>query len=409
MFYASLVVITVLGAVLLPMIKPPYPAPPPPPAPVTVEADVPPPAVISATLDRQAKALIARDKTAWLAPIDERAPDLVAEYGQLYDLLTSMGVTALNPVRSFVTPGTSGHLVDVTAVYAYCWQVAPCPSPDAALKASSVELLSLRTAWDMSAEPRIVSDGAVTDPTTPPPHPWLAPESLTVVGSRVTIIGDADQLTGRNGLLPAAEQAAAVADSFVTSVRPERYVVYMAGPDQWLGAPSGEELSTVMSTSMSSRVVVVDAARVTETQITGVLRHAFGHVVSTLGGPVSSSAPRVLGEGRAEYVAMAHAPFTQYPGLASVRMYLQYADWTGAFDAIEALWDTHSAHVAKGIGYLFWVCVDEMYGVAKANNFADELLRSGTPLDEAARSQFGVAWSQIESTCSNYVLRHTVA
>jgi hypothetical protein len=150
--------------------------------------------------------------------------------------------------------------------------------------------------------------------------------------------------------------------------------------------------------------VVLNVNRIDSREVTELLRHEFTHVVTLVGVDRTYAQSWWLVEGIAEYVRVTggRQPFD---GATEVRKYVHSGRWSGdvAMNAPTEGASADDVNARYGVAYLSVKRLAERYGEARMLAFFGAVVRDGSPLDEAARSVFGVAWTQIAADCARAV------
>jgi hypothetical protein len=113
--------------------------------------------------------------------------------------------------------------------------------------------------------------------------------------------------------------------------------------------------------------------------------------------------PHWMIEGVAEYIAYGNQAAGAYPVLNLVRSYLRSGAWNSDIDAIDQLWDTDSADLVYGIGFLAWHCIATTFGEDKLIAFATKAFHGSPTL--AALSVLGTPLADVLQSCASYIRR----
>jgi hypothetical protein len=279
----------------------------------------------------------------------------------------------------------------------YCFVVPSCDPMS----------LETTTKWNVSGKTvTLLEFGTAKDLG---PRPWEASELRSAVGDRVVMSTTPKYASRLPVMLAAAEKAAALTDTFARwGGPPARYVVYLAGPDEWSSWYGIRQESWVAGFALpltaSVTEIVLNAARVDSKQTLDVLRHEFTHVVTLAGVDKSYEHTWWLVEGIAEYVRVKGSgkPFDQ---LADVRAYVRGGHWKGEIDLDDPPDGASTADVSGryGVAYLSLQRIADRFGEDKLLEFFDYAARQGLTLGDAASKAFGVSWDDVQADCVRVV------
>jgi hypothetical protein len=369
------------------------------------------PARSGATLDdlltRQSAALLAGDEAGFLAAVQTADAVTTTLYRTIYNNLRTLQVIAFDqsaPGQDVPITRSTGFTITMS----YCLRIAVCEKQHVTLAVTAV---------GRDGAAHIVS-------ATPPapgryrlqPYPWEAAALHIVMGSRVVLASADDEAALLPALLPIAEHAAAIADSFAAWGRPARYLIYLASradAGTWFGgAPAGKTGVTVQVAAHDMETMVIVSRQTTTATIGAalafVLQHELGHV-ATLPGAAHYKADTLV-EGLAEYIGYVGAPETSTTfEMDAVRTYLAGGHWSGDCYLTTHVNDPDPivAEAVYGIGYLTVTYLMAQYGRDRTLALFGAVERDGDSLDTAARDVFATSWSAINSACAGYV-RHAV-
>src|SRR5262249_49343330 len=190
---------------------------------------------------------------------------------------------------------------------------------------------------------------------------------------------------------------------------PERYLVYLAGPDEWSRWYGVSQPAWVAGYAMpvgdDDTEIILNAVKVDPGDVRDTLRHEFAHVV-TLAGVRRSYTPRWwLVEGIAEYVRMVDRPLRGYRGWAAARRYIHSGQWSGSIvqDQPPPLTvSTDEADGRYGIAFLAVRCLADRYGADRMLSFFNAVVRLGGDPDEASVTGFGAPWDVVAAGCAGW-------
>jgi hypothetical protein len=345
-------------------------------------------------LRRQSDALLAGDAAGFLAPVEPSNSALRADLTRRFGSLRTMQVTVWDAQPyGLANPASDGSWTMSVSVR-YCFVVLQCAS--VRMKADTRWSITGETIW-------LTAFGTDTDYG---PSPWEASDLRAAVGSRVVVATTARYTARLPATLSAAEQAARRADPYAKWVGPPaRYVVYLAGPDEWT-TWFGSEVSkwAIGYTTFLNRDVanvVVNVSRVPAGRMLETLQHEFGHVVTLAGGRGDSG--WWLVEGIAEYIRMiGNGSFDRGP---DVRKFVRSGRWSGTVALPDPPASASSADVSAyyGIAYLAVRRLVDRFGEEKMLSFFNRVAREDGSEKDAALSVLGVAWDDVNADCVKYV------
>ncbi|GAA2377498.1 basic secretory protein-like protein [Dactylosporangium salmoneum] len=356
---------------------------------------------IRQALADQAAALLAGDEDGFLAAVDPSAPGLREELARRFGSLRQLQVKVWQPVVKAKVRTEAGGTASATVAVQYCFVVQACEPMG----------LEADTRWNVSGKTvTLLSFGTAK---ALGPRPWEVSDLHSAVGSRVVVSTTAKYASRLSSMLTAAEKAAALTDKYARwGSPPSRYVVYLAGPDEWASWYGINQAAWVAGFAMplnaSATEIVVNAARVDTRQALDVLRHEFTHVV-TLDG-VEKAYPHTwwLVEGIAEYVRMKGNGNKPFDGMADVRSYVRSGHWDGsiALDDPPDGATTSDVSGRYGVAYLSLQHLAEHYGEDRLLDFFGFAVREGMALSDAAPKAFGASWADIQAECAQAVRAH---
>lgn len=355
---------------------------------------------ISAALGDQARALLAGDRDGFVSVSDPGARQPAQWLAERFTTLRAMRIAHWNVAVTQTTRDGAGPdrwkaVVQVT----YCFAEPSCP----------LTTLDLTTLWNTAdrAKPRITS--IEPNAAVHPPPPWALSELRAVVGSRTIVAATAANAGRMKEVAAVAEAAAKVADRFVITSRPARYVIYLAGEQEWAAWPDDDLGEWVAGYAMErTQSVVLQSAAAPAAALPDLLRHEMAHVATLANSrnTVDETQSWWLVEGIAEFVAMQGQPYTAYGDMAQTRRFVR-SGWSGEL-AVEAPTAKQSADEVAGrygVAYLAVRCLAERYGKTRLLGFFDAVAVDGEELKYAATAQLGVDWAAVSSTCTADIKR----
>lgn len=357
---------------------------------------------ITEALGRQAAALRVGDLDGFLSVADPGDAAVRGELTRRFTSLQAMRVAGWDEtVADTVTPAGEGAW-SAPVRLRYCFAVTGCtPVP-----------VTVETRWSTGGGRLRLTAFGTSPAAQTGPRPWEVSELRATVGNRVVVAGTGRWAGRLPGALAAAERAAAVTDRYARwGDPPDRYVVYLAGPDewsQWYGVQQSPWVAAyAMPLTDTYTEIVLNATKVGPDDTREVLQHEFTHVVTLSG--VRRTYPNSwwLVEGVAEYVQNAGQPLWAYRSLGEGRAYLRSGAWNGsiALDEPDPKATGSEANGHYAVAYLAVRWLVETYGEARTLAFFAAVARNGTGLEAAAASALGQSWAQVADGGARYVRR----
>jgi hypothetical protein len=309
---------------------------------------------------------------------------------------------ALRPVgftaRVVEDPVPDGDRWRITVETDFCPAAAGCGAAPA----------QMQTTWAVSDTAAQLIDYA--DSTGYGPRPWEVSDLRAVMGPRVVVAAPARHAGGLASTLQAAEKAAARADTFARwGQKPSRYVVYLAGPDEWskwygVKQPAWAVGFAIPITADHTEIVL-NASRVDTGDVVHTLTHEFSHVSTLSGVQRNYTDSWLLVEGLAEYVSHSTRPVSAYPWLSGTRRYVRSGLWPGTAALVAP---AQSATVSDatgryGVAYLGVRRIAERFGEDKMLAFYAAVARDGRSAALTAPEVFGVTWDAVAADCDIYI------
>jgi hypothetical protein len=353
-----------------------------------------------ATITAQGKALLAGDKTDYVAVADPSNTSLVKTLTTRYANLHAMGIAVWNQFLGALKPAGGAHTWNAQLVIDYCFGDPSCA------KAEVTE----QTRWTVLGDRLVLSklDAATSDDFGP--RPWETDDLTVKAGKRVVVAATQSNAWRIPEALTIAEKAAAISDTFaVRQPPPTRYLIFFAGPNDWRRWYGMDEpdwaaaWSVPIATSVTDIVVRSDV--VAQADLTVLLTHEMTHV-TTLAGPRRGATQDAwwLIEGIAEYASHLNINFADYDGVSQTRQFVR-TTWDGdpAVSPPGQSASTTEAAGKYGVAYLSVRRMAERYGKQKMLDFWAKIVHDADPIDSAARSVYGVPWSTVRADCAAYV------
>ncbi|NJC69317.1 hypothetical protein HC031_06220 [Planosporangium thailandense] len=354
---------------------------------------------IQAVLDTQAAALLRGDEKAFLAPADPARMALVDDLRQRFTTLRAMSVAGwTEKLDGEPEPVEGGWRAQVRL--GYCFVVSGCQPVT----------VPVSTRWaEHTGSPTLVEFGT-SGTSDLGPRPWEVTDLRVAVGPRVVVAAAPRYADRVAEVLAAAEEAAGVADRYARwSPPPGRYLVFLAGPEEWgrwYGVHQAEWVAGyAMPITDRHTEIVLNGQRVTTNEVVDTLRHEFTHVVTLADVRRDYSKQWWLVEGIAEYVRMVGRPLSEYELLAASRRYVQAGNTTNVMELTEppASASTEDASGRYGVAFLSVRWLAERFGEDRMLRFFDAVVRRGQSPEYAMTIELGVKWASVADECAAYV------
>lgn len=356
---------------------------------------------IMEALNRQSTALRSGDLGGFLAIAAPGAATLRDELRRRFTSLRAMGVATWEQSLAGGIAATGGGSWSAPVRLRYCFVVAGC----------AATTITVDTAWAMTVDHVVLTEFGSSGASQTGPRPWEVSELRAAVGERVLVAGTSRWASRLSGVLASAERAAAVTDHYARwDEPPGRYVVYVAGPDEWAAWYGVRQASWVAAYAMpltdTYTEIVLNAAKVSASDAREVLQHEFTHVVTLSGARSTYPGTWWLVEGLAEYVQNQGRPISTYRALTDGWRYANSA-WNGsvALDEPGREATVSEANGRYAVAYLAVRWLVERYGEAKALEFFAAVARNGAAVTEAAPITLRQPWLRVSADCSAFVRR----
>ena len=347
----------------------------------------------------QSEALIKGNEAAYLAPVDPANKALVAEHRKRFRVLRGLGMGQWTASING-TPSDDGYRTwRATITIGYCVGDASCkPVP-----------LHMRSRWSYKGGTlRLVKldESTVKDQG---PRPWEVDDLQVKSGNRVVVAATSANARRLAATVRAADEAATIADQFAKwDTKPQRYVIFLAGPSnwkEWYGEEAPDWAAAwAVPVDDHTTEVVVRTDRVPTSEMKGLLTHELTHVTSLAGARYTSGRQWWMVEGIADYAQFLNRPVDAYDGLPAVRSMVRDG-WDGRVDVTPPTESSSLTDAAAryGVGFLAIRHIADTYGQAKMLAFFGNVMHKGYTLDKAARNALGRSWSSLNSECAAYV------
>jgi hypothetical protein len=355
---------------------------------------------IELILDNQSAALLAGNENGFLAPADAANANLQGKLRNRYQALHVMHLGIWEQTISGTPkPQTDGSVL-VNVRQRYCMGDASCrPS-----------LITVETRWrDDGGRLRMI-DIKPSTKASRGPRPFEITELTVATGDRVVVAGPTKYASRIKSMVAAADRAATVADRFAKFgiTPPSRYVVYLAGTTEWRSWYSSDEpdwaAAYAIPVSDDDSEVVINASRVSSSEVEDLLRHELTHV-TTLGGADAFNSPFWLVEGIADYAMWSGRPIKTYSGLTYVRTFVRSKSWKSSPVVAAPAEDASLEDAAARYGIAFLACrrMAEKYGEAKMLAFFGHVARDGDSVETASAEVFGAPWTTVSDDLAHYI------
>ncbi|HTF10987.1 MAG TPA: hypothetical protein VK659_22705 [Asanoa sp.] len=281
----------------------------------------------------------------------------------------------------------------------HCFVVAGC-EPDSVV---------IDTSWrDSPAGYRMVKLSTIKAENNGP-HPWEVSLLTAAVGSRAVVAAPKQYAAQARAFLPAAERAAKIADKYVLGDKPDRYLIYLAGPSEWkkwFGGTQDWAIGFAIPATPDRSDIVLRMEEISGGFAEQVMKHEMGHVATLAGREYHDYHGENwwLTEGIAEYIEWDGRGIAGYDRQQSARRSLREKKFTGNLEKLvpadnAADWQIDAAY---GLGFYATSCISDQYGHAKLMAFAEEVLRAGRPSEVASLEILKTEWSTVTKRCFAY-------
>jgi hypothetical protein len=350
------------------------PAPSAATSPVETAADL-----VNRALAAQSRALLAGDLAAYLEPVDAA---LREEFTLRFGSLRALGVAAWTARVTSPPVDDGGERWTMMVDVDYCLGAADC----------APARLSLRSTWSLQDGRAVVTAFERTV------LPWDLTPLQAVAGRRVIVAAPAGAAGRLAETVAAADKAADIADRYARwDPPPKRYVVYVAGPDQWRTWWNGGN-DRAAGYAQGSHGVTVKAE--VDDGLTNLLAHEFTHVVS-LGDRSNAERDWWLVEGLAEYVADRDGTWTP-ARLPHVRRYVRAGRWDGTLTLGQPPKDVSEddGQARYGLALLAVTCLAKRFGEDRMLEFFAAVVRDRSTPDAASPTVLGTDWAPVAADCT---------
>lgn len=348
---------------------------------------------ITAASGAQADAVNRGDATAFLAPVETALQDPMRRRFEAMRAIRATGYTATLekvPVRE-----AGGWRV--TIELSFCTGAPGCGAAP----------VRVPTLWAVNGEgARLVEWGTSTRYG---PRPWEVSELRAAIGNRVVVAASPRYASRLQPTLQAAERAAEKADRYARwRPAPARYVVYLAGPDEWSTWYGVKQPAWAAGYAMpitpDHTEIVLNTTRIDSGEALNTLTHEFSHVSTLAGVRRNYTDSWLLVEGMAEYVTHVGKPAAAYPWLDGTRRYVR-GRWPGTAElaAPDESASVGDATGRYGVAYFAMRRLAERFGEDKLLAFFSAVARDGRAPEQVSPETFGVSWLEAAADCDRYI------
>ncbi|MEU6074057.1 hypothetical protein [Micromonospora sp. NPDC047074] len=378
---------------------------------------------VEAMLKAQAEALLRGDEAGYLAPVDKSYTALYGHFRNQFKILRALRISAWQIMMGIPAvypqgPGAEKHRVQLDVVVSYCFATPTCPPPSRLT--SDAAQFTYRPKVSLRGNGYLITglNQPATDAYSLRPLPWEWDSLVFQDGERVTVAAPPAQAKRLGEVTAAADRAARITDRYAEVAGrqpPPRYVVFLAGNKEWNRWLGGQDAKYAVGYAYQSGKirsdVVLKMSALGRSNLEPVLRHEFGHVVTSTGSDDRAAgiynSKQWITEGIAEYIEFAPQGPTASGTMRAVRSHVQRGKWASTIELAplpESASD-EAASVFYGLSHLAISCMASRYGEANMFQWAMNALHGDLNYDEAAEKHFGVGFKTVNTTCTSYIRR----
>ena len=367
-------------------------------------------AVADLELDNSAQALLDDDEDGWLAVYDSSIHDAMSErFGSLRALAVSFyeyRIISHHPIEN----GPETFELRLAATY--------CLGGEVGGDCAGTSIL-FDTTWSSSDDDVRIID--VEDSYEMGPRPFEVEKLQAKVGERAIVAAPSKYADELDNALQVAEEAAENADQYAVYGAVDRYIVFLAGDDEFgrwygdLGDMTNVVGFAIPLTLVDDRggqeqggsEVVVHADRVhDETDFVSTMRHELGHVATLHHSPDHQQQPEEwwLAEGSAELID--HGPENSVDGYLrqyDVEEYIDRKLWDGDISAATPSDDLLAGSAKYGIAFYCAYYLFTEYGKDKFMDFFGKVARDGEDAESASQEVYAMPYSDLEDEMTDFV------
>lgn len=355
---------------------------------------------VDAAVRDQAAALLAKDETRFLAPVDPANEQLLADLTRRYSVLTQMGVGQWAQSVKSSPRSTGDRSWDADIKISYCFGAPTC----------RMVALTVGSEWQFKGDHLVLVDLDSSDANQMGPRPWEDDELTVGTGDRVVVAAARSNAWRVPDAVIAADRAAKVADTLAKwDPAPSRYVIFLAGPNDWQRWYGHEqpEWAAAWAVPVSGSVteVVVRTQAVQQRGLEQLLTHELTHVTTLAGrrGGANRSAWWLI-EGIADYATMIGRSIGEYDALAPTRSFVR-GRWDGnpAVDPPSTDAALEEASARYGVAFLAVRRIADVYGQDKMLEFWGRIVHDNVTAENASSQVLGADWETVRADCADFI------
>jgi hypothetical protein len=355
---------------------------------------------VSDELTAQAKALLSANEDGYLAAVDPDNAKLVQDHQRRFKVLHAMGpgVWTQDVAGALKDRGARSWKADIKI--SYCFGAATC---------SAVELVESST-WELKGDHLLMVALEQSDPGWNGPRPWETDELTVQVGKRVVMAATKTNAWRLPDAVKSADKAAAIADTLAKwSPAPARYVIFLAGPNdwkRWYGHSQPEWAAAwAVPVGDTATEVVVRTEVVQQRGLETLLTHELTHVTTLAGKRDGAGASAWwLIEGIADYATMIGKAVNTYDALPPTKAFVR-GKWDGdpAVDAPSVNAPLEEASARYGVAFLAVRRISDKYSQDKMLDFWGRVVHDNQDLNAASTAALGTPWATVKADCAKFV------
>jgi hypothetical protein len=348
----------------------------------------------------QAAALVAKDETRYLAPVDPANEQLLADLTRRFKVLTQMGVGQWVQTLRAAPRSTGDRTWDADIKISYCFGAPTCRAVG----------LTVGSAWQFKNDQLVLVSLESSDSNQMGPRPWENDDLTVGTGDRVVVAAAKSNGWRVADAVTAADRAAKVADTLAKwDAPPSRYVIFLAGPNDWQRWYGHEqpEWAAAWAVPVSGSVteVVVRTQAVQQRGLEQLLTHELTHVTTLAGrrDGANRSAWWLI-EGIADYATMIGRSIGEYDALAPTRAFVRGRwDENPAVDPPSIDASLEEASARYGVAFLAVRRIADVYGQDKMLEFWGRIVHDNMTADTAASTVLGTDWGTVRADCVQFI------
>lgn len=361
-------------------------------------------------LDAHAQSLVDGSLDGWLAAYD---PTLHDQMTTRYDTLRSMQVSRFDyQITTGPIKDDSGAVVlyEIGVLVTHCFV-------EAAETCSPADVV-FSTFWRDTDEGMVmveVENSAGADG----PHPWETDALVAAAGERTVVAVPTHMESRLEEALEISEEAAQNADEWALWDVPDRYVIYIAGNDEfdvWFGGmfetedvlgfalPLNGTVDGERNPSTYATVMNVDRTG-WGYDLTSVIRHELGHAVTLWAAPSERYANDTwwMVEGVAEYIDHGDRSLEEYDRMWDVEDYVAEGGCAEEILPPDQDDDTLAGSGKYACGFLGVHYMVETYGVDAFVEWFGASVREGGSATDTAQEVYGMSYAELMDEITGYI------